>query len=78
MRTNYHCGILNRTALRCNIYLLDFLLLTLFSFSMFLTLITKEPEKPGKLANNLKGFKKKMKLDLPGLSPEVVSEWIKS
>jgi lysyl-tRNA synthetase class 2 len=38
----------------------------------------KEVEKPGKLANDLNGFKKKNKLDLPGLSPEVVGEWIKS
>ena len=37
----------------------------------------KEVEKPGKLANNLNGYKKKNKLDLPGLSPEVVGEWIK-
>ena len=37
----------------------------------------KEVEKPGKLANDLNGYKKKNKLDLPGLSPEVVSEWIK-
>jgi hypothetical protein len=34
-------------------------------------------EKPGKLANDLNGYKKKNKLDLPGLSPEVVGEWIK-
>ena len=38
----------------------------------------KEVEKPGKLANDLNGYKKKNKLDLPGLSPEVVGEWIKS
>jgi hypothetical protein len=38
----------------------------------------KEVEKPGKLANDLNGYKKKNKLDLPGLSPEVVVEWIKS
>jgi lysyl-tRNA synthetase class 2 len=38
----------------------------------------KELEKPGKLANDLNGYKKKNKLDLPGLSPEVVGEWIKS
>ena len=31
----------------------------------------------GKLANDLKGYKKKNKLDLPGLSPELVGEWIK-
>ena len=37
----------------------------------------KEVEKPGKLANDLNGFKKKNKLDLPGLSPEVVGGWIK-
>jgi len=35
-------------------------------------------EKPGKLANDLNGYKKKNKLDLPGLSPEVVGERIKS
>jgi lysyl-tRNA synthetase class 2 len=29
----------------------------------------KEVEKPGKLANDLNGYKKKNKLDLPGLSP---------
>ena len=38
----------------------------------------KEVEKPGKLANDLNGYKKKNKLDLPGISPEVVGEWIKS
>jgi hypothetical protein len=38
----------------------------------------KELEKPGKLANDLNGYKKKNKLDLPGLSPEIVGEWIKS
>ena len=37
----------------------------------------KEVEKPGKLANDLNGYKKKNKLDLPGLSPETVGEWIK-
>jgi lysyl-tRNA synthetase class 2 len=36
----------------------------------------KEVEKPGKLANDLNGYKKKNKLDLPGLSPEQVAEWI--
>ena len=38
----------------------------------------KEVEKPGKLANDLNGYKKKNKLELPGLSPEIVGEWIKS
>jgi len=38
----------------------------------------KGVEKPGKLANDLNGYKKKNKLDLPGLSPEVVGEWIKN
>ena len=38
----------------------------------------KAVEKPGKLANDLNGYKKKNKLDLPGLSPEVVGEWIKA
>ncbi len=38
----------------------------------------KEVEKPGKLANDLNGYKKKNKLDLPGLSPETVGDWIKS
>jgi hypothetical protein len=37
----------------------------------------KEMEKPGKLANDLNGYKKKNKLDLPGLSPEIVGEWVK-
>ena len=37
----------------------------------------KEVEKPGKLANDLNGYKKKNKLDLPGLSPETVGEWIR-
>lgn len=37
----------------------------------------KEVEKPGKLANDLNGYKKKNKLDLPGLSPEAVAEWLK-
>ena len=36
----------------------------------------KEIEKPGKLANDLNGFKKKNKLDLPGLSPEAVAQWL--
>ena len=34
-------------------------------------------EKPGKLANELNGYKKKNKLDIPGLSPEVVAGWLK-
>jgi hypothetical protein len=38
----------------------------------------KSVEKPGKLANDLNGYKKKNKLELPGLSPEVVGEWIKT
>ena len=38
----------------------------------------KEVEKPGKLANDLNGYKKKNKLDLPGLSPEAVGDWIKN
>jgi lysyl-tRNA synthetase class 2 len=38
----------------------------------------KEVEKPGRLANDLNGYKKKNKLNLPGLSPEIVGEWIKS
>ena len=38
----------------------------------------KAVEKPGKLANDLNGYKKKNKLDLPGLSPEMVAEWIKN
>jgi len=37
----------------------------------------KAVEKPGKLANDLNGYKKKKKLDLPGLSPEAVSDWLK-
>ncbi|HKL66502.1 MAG TPA: amino acid--tRNA ligase-related protein, partial [Bacteroidales bacterium] len=36
----------------------------------------KDVEKPGKLANDLNGYKKKNKLDLPGLSPEAVAEWL--
>jgi lysyl-tRNA synthetase class 2 len=36
----------------------------------------KEVEKPGKLANDLNGYKKKNKLDLPGVSPEHVAEWL--
>ena len=36
----------------------------------------KEVEKPGKLANDLNGYKKKNKLDLPGVSPEAVSSWL--
>jgi len=32
---------------------------------------------PGKLANDLNGYKKKNKLDLPGLSPEIAGDWIK-
>ena len=38
----------------------------------------KEVEKPAKLTNYLNGYKKKDKLHLPGLSPELVGEWIKS
>ena len=38
----------------------------------------KTLEKPGKLANDLNGYKQKNKLDLPRLSPEAVGEWIKS
>ena len=34
-------------------------------------------EKPGKLHQEMMGYRKKNKLDLPGLSPEVVAEWIK-
>ncbi len=37
----------------------------------------KGVEKPGKLDNGLNGYKKKNILDLPGLSPEAVGEWIK-
>ena len=36
----------------------------------------QEVEKPGKLAKDLNGYKKKNKLDLPGLSPEVVGGWL--
>ncbi|MFC2114829.1 lysine--tRNA ligase [Bacteroidota bacterium] len=36
----------------------------------------KEVEKPGKLANDLNGYKKKNKLDLKGLSPEDVEKWL--
>ncbi len=36
----------------------------------------KEVDKPGKLANDLNGYKKKNKLDLPGLSPEAVAAWV--
>ncbi|HKK43549.1 MAG TPA: lysine--tRNA ligase [Bacteroidales bacterium] len=36
----------------------------------------KAVEKPGKLANDLNGYKKKNKLDLPGLSPETVAAWL--
>jgi len=32
--------------------------------------------KPWKLANDLNGYNKKKKPDLPGLSPEAVSTWI--
>ena len=37
----------------------------------------KAVEKQGKLSNDINGYKKKNKLDLPGLSPELVGEWIK-
>lgn len=37
----------------------------------------KEVEKPGKLANDLNGYNKKNKLELPGLSPQAVEEWLK-
>jgi lysyl-tRNA synthetase class 2 len=36
----------------------------------------KAVEKPGKLANDLNGYKKKNKLNLPGLSPETVAGWL--
>jgi len=36
----------------------------------------KEVEKPGKLANDLNGYKKKNKLNLKGLSPEDVAGWL--
>jgi hypothetical protein len=32
--------------------------------------------KAGKLANDLNGYKKKNKLDLPGLSLKQVAEWL--
>jgi len=38
----------------------------------------KGVDKPGKLANDLNGYNKKNKLDLPGLSPETVSAWLTS
>jgi lysyl-tRNA synthetase class 2 len=38
----------------------------------------KEVEKPGKLANDLNGYKKKNKLELPGVSPEMVESWVKN
>ena len=36
----------------------------------------KAVERPGKLTNDLNGYKKKNKLELPGLSPESVAEWL--
>ncbi len=36
----------------------------------------KRIEKPGKLANDLNGYNKKMKLGLKGLDPQVVETWI--
>ncbi|MFO7853596.1 MAG: hypothetical protein ACQERS_14515 [Bacteroidota bacterium] len=36
----------------------------------------KEVEKPGKLHQEMMGYRKKNKLDLPGLSPEAVAEWL--
>ncbi len=36
----------------------------------------RETENPGRLANDLNGYKKKNKLDLPGLSPEAVGGWL--
>ena len=38
----------------------------------------KEVEKSGKLANDLNGYNKKNKLDLPGLSPEIVENGSKN
>ncbi len=38
----------------------------------------KAVEKIGKLANDLNGYKKKKKLDLPGLSPETVASWLQN
>ena len=38
----------------------------------------KEVEKAGKLANDLNGYKKKNKLELAGVSPEMVEAWIKN
>ena len=37
----------------------------------------KEVEKSGKLHQEMMGFRKKNNLDLPGLSPEVISGWLK-
>ena len=36
----------------------------------------KEVEKPGKLANDLNGYKKKNKLEIPTLTLEQVARWI--
>ncbi|MBI1308062.1 MAG: lysine--tRNA ligase [Bacteroidetes bacterium] len=36
----------------------------------------KKEDNPGKLSQTLNGFRKKNKLDIPGLSPETVATWI--
>jgi lysyl-tRNA synthetase class 2 len=39
------------------------------------TVSTLQQENPNKLANDLNGYRKKMKLDIPALSPEQVKGW---
>jgi lysyl-tRNA synthetase class 2 len=40
------------------------------------TLAQLQEENPNKLANDLNGYRKKMKLDIPALRPEEVKSWI--
>ena len=39
------------------------------------TIKNLQEENPNKLANDLNGYRKKMKLDIPALSPEQVRGW---
>jgi len=39
------------------------------------TVADLQAENPNKLANDLNGYRKKMKLDIPALNPDVVKSW---
>ena len=42
------------------------------------TVAALQEENPNKLANDLNGYRKKMKLDIPALKPEEVQGWVKT